>query len=107
MNEDNFVVALDENEIKEDSMKLVSVAGRDILLAKHAGQVFAVSNRCPHVGCSLAMGKLKEYIVTCPCHGRSFDIRNGQYQTSKQIELTSYECKTENGKIYVKTLDDI
>jgi nitrite reductase/ring-hydroxylating ferredoxin subunit len=67
--EDDFVVALDENELKEDSLKLVKVAGQSILLAKHTGQVFGVSNQCPHMGCSLANGKLNEYIVTCPCHG--------------------------------------
>jgi nitrite reductase/ring-hydroxylating ferredoxin subunit len=58
--EDDFVVALDENELKEDSLKLVKVAGQSILLAKHTGQVFGVSNQCPHMGCSLANGKLNE-----------------------------------------------
>jgi len=107
LTEDNFIVALDENDLKEDSMRLVKVAGQSILLAKHANQVFGVSNQCPHMGCSLANGKLKEYIVTCPCHGWSFDIRNGQYLTANQIKLTCYECKIENGKIHVKILDDM
>ena len=107
LNEDDFVVAIGENEIKEDSMKLVNVVGRSILLVRHSGQVFGVSNRCPHMGCSLANGRLKEFVVTCPCHGWSFDVRNGQYQTAKEITLTSYECKIENGKIYVKIFDDI
>jgi len=48
------------------------------------------------------MGKLKEYFVVCPCHGQSFDVRNGQHQITKETALTCYECKIENGKIYVK-----
>jgi hypothetical protein len=45
LNGDDFIVAIDENEIKEDSMKLVNVAGQSILLAKHAGKflVFQIS----------------------------------------------------------------
>jgi len=105
--EDDFVVALDENELKEDSMKLVKVAEQSSLLARHAGEVFGVSNQCPHMGCSLVNGKLNEYIVTCPCHGWRFDIRNGQYLTVKHIKLTCYECKIENGKIHVKIPDDM
>jgi nitrite reductase/ring-hydroxylating ferredoxin subunit len=107
MSEDDFVFALDENELKEDTMKLVKVAGQSILLAKQAGKVFGVSNKCPHMGCSLANGKLNEYVVTCPCHGWRFDIRNGQYLAAKHINLTCYECKIENGKIHVKILDDM
>ena len=102
MIQEDFVFATDESEVKEDRMKPVSVAGKRILLAKIDGRVYGVSNRCPHMGCSLAMGKLKEYFVVCPCHSQSFDVRNGQHQITKETALTCYECKIENGKIYVK-----
>jgi nitrite reductase/ring-hydroxylating ferredoxin subunit len=107
LNEDNFVPAIEENEIKENSMKLVTVAVHKILLAKYGGQVYGVSNRCPHMGCSLSAGTLKEYIVTCPCHGWSFDTRNGQYQKAKEITLMTYECKTQNGKVLIRMIDDV
>ncbi|MCW4045043.1 MAG: Rieske (2Fe-2S) protein [Candidatus Bathyarchaeota archaeon] len=107
MAEDDFVEAIGEGELKEGSMKLVNVAGRGILLVRHGAEVYGVSNRCPHMGCSLANGKLKEYIVTCPCHGWSFDVRSGEYQKAKQIKLLTYECKIQDGKIYVKIPDDI
>jgi 3-phenylpropionate/trans-cinnamate dioxygenase ferredoxin subunit len=100
--QEDFVFATDESEVKEDRMKPVSVAGKRILLAKIDGRVYGVSNRCPHMGCSLAMGKLKEYFVVCPCHGQIFDVRDGQHQITKETALTCYECKIENSKIYVK-----
>lgn len=106
MREDDFVPAISEAELKDGSMKLVNVASRSILLARYADQVCGVSNRCPHMGCSLANGILKEYIVTCPCHGWSFDIRTGEYQKAKQIKLMTYECKIQDGKIHVKLPDD-
>lgn len=105
MSEDDFVLATEEENIPEDSMKLVNVAGRSILLARHESKVYGVSNRCPHMGCSLSNGKLKDYTVICPCHSWNFDIRNGQYQYNKAIALMTYECKIEDGKIFVKMMD--
>ena len=102
----DYIPVIKADEIKEDSMKLVTVVGRSVLLVKHGDQVYGISNPCPHMGCSLAGGKLKEYIVTCPCHGWSFDIRNGQYQNNKAIKLMTYECKIEKGEVYRKLFDD-
>ena len=107
MTADDFVEAISEGELKDGSMKLVNVAGRGILLARRGDNVYGVSNSCPHMGCSLANGTLKEYVVTCPCHGWSFDIRSGEYQKAKQIKLRTYECKIQDGKIHVKLLDDL
>jgi nitrite reductase/ring-hydroxylating ferredoxin subunit len=102
----DYMPAVKADEFKENSMKLVTVVGRSVLLVKHGNEVYGVSNRCPHMGCSLAEGKLKEYIVTCPCHGWSFDARNGQYLDNKAIKLLAYECKIENAQIYVRIFDD-
>ena len=106
MAEDAFVPSVSADELKAGSTKLVTVAGRSILLARHGDQVYGVSNRCPHMGCSLANGELKGYVVTCPCHGWSFDIRNGQYQKAKTIKLMTYKCKIQDGKIHIKLVDD-
>jgi nitrite reductase/ring-hydroxylating ferredoxin subunit len=105
MSEDDFVLATDEANVPEDSMRLANVVGRSILLARHSGQVYGLTNRCPHMGCSLSNGKLKGFIVTCPCHSWEFDIRNGQYRFNKAITLMTYECKIQDGKIFVKLMD--
>ena len=102
----DFIPAVRVDELKEDTIKPVTVMGRSVLLIKHDGQVYGIISRCPHMGCLLANGKLKDYIVTCPCHGWSFDIRNGQYQSNKAIVLMTHECKVENGQVYVKLFDD-
>ena len=69
MSGDNFVPAIDATELEDGSMKLVNVAGRDILLARIGDQVFGVSNICPCRGCLLSKGKIEDGVVTCPCHG--------------------------------------
>ncbi len=107
MGENDFVPCLKENEIKDGQMKSVRVKGRSILLVKQGGQVFAVSNLCPHMGCTLDKGILREYMVMCPCHGWKFDVRNGQYESIKEITLVSYRCKVQNGKVSVEIKDDV
>jgi nitrite reductase/ring-hydroxylating ferredoxin subunit len=103
---DKLVPSIKENDLKEGQMKRVQVSGRPILLVKRDGQVFAVSNFCPHMGCSLEKGILREYIVMCPCHGWKFDIRNGQYKENEAITLTSYPIKILNGKVHVEIANE-
>ena len=107
MASDNFVPCLRESELKEGQMKRLQVSGRCILLVRQGGQVFGVSNSCPHMGCSLDKGSLREYLVMCPCHGWKFDIRNGQYTENTAIALVSYRCMIQNGKVYVEITDKV
>ena len=57
MSGDNFVPAIDATELEDGSMKLVNVAGKDILLARIGDQVFGVSNICPCGGVFFQKGK--------------------------------------------------
>ena len=102
---DNFKACLKESELKEGQMKGVRVSGKSILLVRQGGQIFGVSNSCPHMGCLLGGGILSEFIVMCPCHGWKFDVRNGNYVENDAITLESYRCKIENGKVYVEIKD--
>jgi nitrite reductase/ring-hydroxylating ferredoxin subunit len=102
----DFVPIIAADQLAEDTIKPATLVGRNILLIKKEEKIYGIASRCPHMGCSLANGKLKDHIITCPCHGWSFDIRNGQYQNNKNIILMTIECKIENGQVYAKTFDD-
>ena len=101
-----FIWVIKEHDVPEETTKQVTALGRNIILVKYQGKVYALGSRCPHMGCDLTKGKLKENILVCPCHGWSFDVTNGEYQANKHIKLATYECKVENGEVYVKPLDD-
>ncbi len=101
-----FVPVIKTNELPEDTIKQVTALGKNILLIKREGQVYALGSRCPHMGCELTRGKLNENILVCPCHGWSFDVRNGEYQANKHIKLQTFELKIENGEVYVNPFDD-
>ena len=64
-------------DVPAGTMKKVNVNGRDILIANVNGEYCALNNRCPHMGGSLADGRLESGVVTCPRHGSQYDIKTG------------------------------
>jgi nitrite reductase/ring-hydroxylating ferredoxin subunit len=51
--------------------------GRSIALFNVGGRIFATDNQCPHMGYPLTRGTIREGILTCDWHGRSFDLEGG------------------------------
>ncbi|MGA3060415.1 MAG: Rieske (2Fe-2S) protein [Candidatus Bathyarchaeia archaeon] len=99
---DDFFPALEENELQEGTMKLVSIDGSPVLLIKQGGQVFAIDNRCPHMGCCFSGGTLDGNVIICPCHDWRFNLKTGEYEDQPSIKLKMYDWKIESGKIWVK-----
>ncbi len=99
---EDFFPALDEKELKDGTMKLVSVEGTPILLIKQQGQIYAVDNRCPHQGCGFSGGTLENGVIVCPCHDWRFNLRTGEYEEELLMKLTKYEWIIKEGKIWVK-----
>jgi nitrite reductase/ring-hydroxylating ferredoxin subunit len=101
-NANGFVPVLDENELCEGKMKLVTVEGTPVLLIKQKNQVFAINNRCPHMACGFSGGTLDGLVIVCPCHDWRFSLENGEYEDEPFFRLTKYDWKVESGKIWVK-----
>lgn len=74
-------------EIKEaGGRKVVEVDGTKILVAESAGKIYAVANKCAHMGISLVgktallQGVVADGCITCPAHGSKFDLATGEPQ---------------------------
>jgi 3-phenylpropionate/trans-cinnamate dioxygenase ferredoxin subunit len=102
---ENFVPVLDEKELQDGTMELLSVEGTPVLLIKQFGQIFAIDNRCPHQGCGLSGGTLDGLVIVCPCHDWRFDLRTGEYEDEPAMKLKKFELKIKDGKIWVKLED--
>lgn len=48
-----------------------------LLLTRVDGQVYAVENRCPHLGLKMTRGKVEGAVIHCPWHGSTFDACTG------------------------------
>jgi 3-phenylpropionate/trans-cinnamate dioxygenase ferredoxin subunit len=65
------------DDLKNGEMKMVSVDGKELLLARVDDIYYCVDNRCPHMGGNLSKGTLNGSIVSCPKHHSQFDIMDG------------------------------
>jgi nitrite reductase/ring-hydroxylating ferredoxin subunit len=50
---------------------------RPVLLVREGGQVFALDNRCPHMGFPLDRGSVEDGILTCHWHHARFELASG------------------------------
>jgi nitrite reductase/ring-hydroxylating ferredoxin subunit len=48
-----------------------------ILVVYHAGKVYALDNRCPHLGFPLHKGSVEDGVLTCHWHHARFDLASG------------------------------
>ena len=105
------------DELKDGTMKTLTVAGHEILLARVGDKYYAAGTRCTHMGGNLAQGKLEGTVVTCPRHGSQFDLSSGRVvrwlkgsglaSTLGKIfkppkSLTTYNVKVEQDRVLVE-----
>ncbi|WP_292351234.1 Rieske (2Fe-2S) protein, partial [Methanomethylovorans sp. PtaU1.Bin093] len=45
-----------EDNLAEEKMKVVNIEGKQVLFIKKEGTVYAIDNKCPHMGCPLKGG---------------------------------------------------
>lgn len=66
------------SQVVEGKLLAVQAEGQKILLTRVKNSVQAVVDRCPHMGLSLAKGKIVAGVVTCPWHNSRFDFCSGR-----------------------------
>ncbi len=70
--------------------KAFEVAGLAIGLFNVEGKIYAIGDRCPHAGASLAEGHIKGACVTCPWHFADFDLASGKALSGPPDDVPSY-----------------
>ena len=69
--------ALPEADVPDDSPTAVEVEGRQIMLYRYHGNLYALDNICSHAGGLLSRGTIDDLTVTCPLHGSRFALADG------------------------------
>ena len=72
-----FVLAGSLEELKIKGRLVVHGGYRPILVIYDRGRVFALDNRCPHMGFPLERGSVEDGILTCHWHHARFDLESG------------------------------
>lgn len=64
-------------DVPRDGATAVDLEGRKVLVSRIDGRIAAIENACTHAGGPLAMGRVRDGVVTCPWHGSCFRLRDG------------------------------
>jgi NADPH-dependent 2,4-dienoyl-CoA reductase/sulfur reductase-like enzyme/nitrite reductase/ring-hydroxylating ferredoxin subunit len=103
MNNNDWVKAITENELKEGVPAVIEVEEKKVLLIRSEGRVYACGNECSHYHAPLSDGLIAGHVVTCPWHNARFDIRDGNLVAPPGLNgVPSYETKIENGQVWIR-----
>jgi nitrite reductase/ring-hydroxylating ferredoxin subunit/uncharacterized membrane protein len=98
-----YTVAIAESELVEGKPAKVNVAGADIFLLKTPTTLYALANKCYHLGGPLSEGKVEGDSIVCPWHGSRFCLKDGHVEdgpaTNDQPVL---DVKIEGGNVLVR-----
>jgi nitrite reductase/ring-hydroxylating ferredoxin subunit len=73
----DFIRVATLEELKTAGMIVVRGARCPLLVVYDDGKVFALDNRCPHLGFPLHRGSVDDGILTCHWHHARFDLASG------------------------------
>jgi naphthalene 1,2-dioxygenase system ferredoxin subunit len=73
-----FVEVAAVAELTPGSMRRVTLAGMDLLVAWTPEGVVVTDDRCPHMAAPLSVGGLDGCVVACPLHEGRFDLCTGE-----------------------------
>ena len=101
MTDGHFVANLSDLEDREPFP--VDVGDEEIALILMDGEVFAISNICPHEYSCLSDGHVEEDRIVCQLHQAEFHIPTGKVVQDPAVEdLATYTVKIAGDEIYIQ-----
>ena len=94
-----FVRAASLADLPEGGRMTVNLDGHVIALFHTPEGIFAVDNRCPHMGFPLDRGTVKDCILTCHWHHARFDLHSGGAFDPWADDVRAFPVKLEGGDI--------
>jgi nitrite reductase/ring-hydroxylating ferredoxin subunit len=98
-----FALAGSLEELKIKGRLVVHGGHRPILVIYDRGRVFALDNRCPHMGFPLERGSVEDGILTCHWHHARFDLESGCTFDLWADDVPICPVEVRNGDVWVKT----
>jgi nitrite reductase/ring-hydroxylating ferredoxin subunit len=89
------------DELRAAGRLVTHVDGHTICLLAEGDEVYAVDNRCPHMGFPLHRGSVSDGILTCHWHHARFDLCTGGTFDQWADELRRFPIEVEGDDVYV------
>ncbi len=98
---ENYVNVAHLEELKQHGALTVQAGKHTLALFRYGEQIYAVDNRCPHMGFPLDKGTVKEGILTCHWHHARFDLASGGTFDQWADDVPSFPVEVRDNEIWV------
>lgn len=98
---DEFVRVADLAELRKTNCLTVQADGHTLVLFAYGDDVYAVDNRCPHMGFPLDRGTVKDGILTCHWHHARFDLASGGTFDQFADDVPAFPAEVRDGEVWV------
>jgi nitrite reductase/ring-hydroxylating ferredoxin subunit len=98
-----FALAGSLEELKAKGRLVLHGGHRPMLVIYDRGRVFALDNRCPHMGFPLERGSVEDGILTCHWHHARFDLESGCTFDLWADDVPICPVEVRNGDVWLKT----
>jgi nitrite reductase (NADH) small subunit len=88
-------------EVPPGTARIVRAGERALALFNVGGRFYATQNECLHLKGPLGDGELEGPVVTCPWHGYQYDVRTGENEFDRALQLETFEVVVENDEVKV------
>lgn len=88
-------------EVRKRGYLTVQLQGNTVALFYHNDQVYAVDNRCPHMGFPLDRGSVRDGILTCYWHYARFDVATGGTFDQFADDVRVFPVTVEGDEVWV------
>ncbi len=104
---DEYVFACYVDGLPVRGRKRLHVDGVPVLLVACESGIYAVEDKCPQTGRSIAHGKVLDCTIVTPTNGARYDLVTGRYLGGGQSWfqshwLTTFPVQVVNGEVRVK-----
>lgn len=100
---EKFVPVMKEAELPDDKMVKADADGVPIFVVRHNGRIFAMAEKCSHLGGPLSEGEFDGETVVCPWHYSKFSIEDGSILVGPATYAQPcFQVRVRDGQIEVK-----
>jgi nitrite reductase/ring-hydroxylating ferredoxin subunit len=100
----NFVRAGSLKELKAKGRVVVHGPHRPILVVHDKDRIFALDNRCPHMGFPLDRGSVEDGTLTCHWHHARFDLASGCTFDLWADDVPTCPAEVRDGEVWVRPI---
>ncbi len=98
---EHFILAARVDDVRSQGRLLIQADGHAVVLFADGDHIYAVDNRCPHMGFPLNQGSLKDGILTCHWHHARFDLATGGTFDPWADNVRVFPVQVRDGEVWI------